>query len=188
MPFGGAYMQPRDIASLVDEKFKHTPGWNFLLLVKVIATSLSESLGDVKAWNDNLDAQGKILSRDVGLFEINIPASHIGTVEETKLYDPIYNTERALVLYTIRHFQPWAGYTSGWAMFPECWYWTQAEPHQWVKSGRFLHKALAGAANYYGTTLGALPVPTLMPRYSQMPKNPPSDGIGPRPVSNDGSK
>lgn len=183
-------MQPRDIAQLVDSTFHdHVKGWEYLRghwLLRVVATSLAESQGDAKAWNDNTGSDGKVLSRDVGLFEINIPASHIGGAEEKKLYDPAYNTVRAAQLFDTRKLQPWAGYTSGWAMFPECWYYTHLEPHHWTKSGRFLHRALAGVTNYEASRLGVVPIPAVMPRYSREPTEPPADGIGPRPRPCDG--
>lgn len=53
-----------------------------------------------------------ITSRDVGLFQINIPAAKIGSDEEDRLFvEPHYNVERARQLFEARGFQPWYGYT-----------------------------------------------------------------------------
>jgi len=53
-----------------------------------------------------------VTSRDVGLFQINIPAEKIFSAEETRLFDDVdYNIDRARDLFDARGFQPWYGYT-----------------------------------------------------------------------------
>lgn len=54
-----------------------------------------------------------VVSRDVGLWEINIPASQIGTSVESNLYDPAANVAAAFRLWSARKWQPWAAYNSG---------------------------------------------------------------------------
>lgn len=54
-----------------------------------------------------------IVSRDVGMFEVNIPASEIGAQKETALYGPAANAVAAWHLWKSRGWQPWASYTSG---------------------------------------------------------------------------
>jgi hypothetical protein len=54
-----------------------------------------------------------ITSRDVGLWQINIPASQIGTKVESDLYVPSNNLSAACTLWRVRGFQPWVGYGTG---------------------------------------------------------------------------
>lgn len=104
----GVQMQPRKIAALV-----HSTGiTDANELVTAVAVCLSESQGFDRAYNDNVDATGKVLSRDVGLFQINIPASKIGTQTEFDLYDRQKNVEAAVNLWINRGFQPWAAFNS----------------------------------------------------------------------------
>src|ERR1041384_5099833 len=88
-------------------------GWRDLNLIKAVATCLSESGGYQFAYHDNVDAHGTILSRDVGLFQINIPAKQIDTAAEHDLYGVANNLARARSLFVARGFQPWYGYTLG---------------------------------------------------------------------------
>lgn len=73
----------------------------------------AESWRFQRAYNDNLDADNHVVSRDVGLMEINIPASQIGTPKEEELYDPVKNFARAWDLFLSRKWQPWAAFNSG---------------------------------------------------------------------------
>jgi hypothetical protein len=81
-------------------------------LVIAVAVCLAESQGFDRAYNDNIDAEGNVLSRDVGLWEINIPASKIGTQAEEDLYDRENNAAAMYALYKNRMWQPWAAYNS----------------------------------------------------------------------------
>ena len=49
----------------------------------------------------------------------------------------------------VRQLQPWVAYTSGWALYPEAWAWSKVLPDTWVATGRYLHKAIRGVANYH---------------------------------------
>lgn len=88
-----------------------------------------------------------ISSRDVGLWEINLPASAIGTPREAGLYDPDANAQAARNLFENRGWDPWVGYTSGVALNPSWWKWSETR-QAWVSPGRRLHKAIKGVANF----------------------------------------
>jgi hypothetical protein len=197
MPLEGKQIQPRDLAELA-----HNQGWHGLDLVRMVATILSESQGYVAAYHDNLDSGGAVVSRDCGLAQINIAGRLIGSDEESKLRsDPVYNLQRAWELFTAawtggttRRFQPWAGYTSGWAMFPEWYIWSQTDL-VWKPTGRYLHRATRGVGNFYARELGVdlhginLDWRLLASAKSSepiMPTSPPTDGVGPRPTPNNG--
>lgn len=78
-----------------------------------IMVCLAESQGYDRAYNDNLAADGKtVLSRDVGIFQINILAKYIGTATEEALYDVPTNVKAAFDLYAKRGFEPWVAFTS----------------------------------------------------------------------------
>lgn len=113
-----------------------------------------------------------------------------------------------------RLWQPWYAYTLGWATFPEAWVWKHVNGQPvgpWVPTGRYIHKAIAGQMNYhvvtlkdwtvekalyysarytekFGITQGGLVVKQgiLQWVYPPKPMAPPADGVGPRPVPNDG--
>ena len=142
----------------------------------------------------------KVTSRDVGLGQINIPARDIGTRREAKLYDPKENIRAVRRLFDTREslarrrrFNPWYAYTNGWATFPEWWVYRSKEaarasgkPREWVPTGRYLHAAIVGVANYYAETYGIRPEPLLqLPDPPPQPGKPPL-GDGPRPVPNRG--
>lgn len=215
----------RDVAAYAD---KH---WNDGIL-KATAVALAESHGSLGAWHDNVSDSGEILSRDCGLYQINIPAFFVGQPQELSLrteskvldeYSEVakYNTLRAYQLYsspftrdgikTIRKWQPWVAYTSGWAMFPEWWVWAQPNLDHWAPTGRYLQLAIRGVANYKLLHLKKSPEECLSWAKSQAdkyqvtgtlsydpkkfiwwssippkPSLPPSDGVGPRPVKNNG--
>jgi hypothetical protein len=81
-------------------------------LVTAVAVCLAESQGFDRAYNDNVDDQGRVISRDVGLWEINIPASKIGSQDEEDLYDRENNAAAMYALYKNRKWQPWAAFNS----------------------------------------------------------------------------
>lgn len=81
-------------------------------LVIAVAVCLAESQGFDRAYNDNENEQGVVTSRDVGLWEINIPASQIGSQVEEDLYDRENNAAAMYALYTKRGWQPWAAFNS----------------------------------------------------------------------------
>jgi hypothetical protein len=104
----GVQMQPRKIAQLA-----YGAGiTDFYEIARATSIALAESQGYTRAYNDNFDANGKLLSRDVGLYEINIPASQVGTSVEEALYDPANNVAAMKRLYDARGWQPWVAYTS----------------------------------------------------------------------------
>lgn len=110
-----------------------------------------------------------------------------------------------------REWQPWYGYTTpGWAMFPEWWVWSQSH-ESWLPTGHYLQRAIAGVANYHLVIaksrnrnqalfqakhfadqfhvegeLGISEGIVAWTSIPQKPKEPPADGIGPRPRPNDG--
>lgn len=96
-------------------QFAYAAGWtNAEDLVTAVAVCLAECDGFINSYNDNTDETGKIiLSRDVGMWEINIPASEIGTAQEKLLYDPKTNAEAAYDLWKKRGWEPWVSYTTG---------------------------------------------------------------------------
>lgn len=116
---------------------------------------------------------------------------------------------------TRRHWQPWVAYTTGWATFPEWWVWHQDADGKpigpWNPTGRYIQRAIAGQMNmhvviekdmtaeqalslsaryldHFGVK-GALYVESGILKWKVPPKpaHPPADGIGPRPVANDGA-
>ncbi len=106
---GTVFLQPRQVADLAYQ----TGVRDFHSLATIVAICFAESQAGVDAWHDNLDADGKVLSRDVGLWQINIPAESIGTQREKDLHDPHKNAAAMFLLYRNRRFQPWAAYNSG---------------------------------------------------------------------------
>ncbi len=227
MPLAGKHLSPRNIA------VAGAPHWHGRELVKMVATVGSESLGYIGAWHDNVDNAGKTTSRDCGLMQISIPFRQVGTGTEWSLrteskeeaeWQKVLKLnvltgyklyEQPWTLGDIRRWQPWHGYTSGWATFPEWWIWHQDADHNptgpWMPTGRYLMRAISGVANYHllvkkdmtekqaidwaileaahwgiqgmigirGGYIGWSAFPT-------KPVKPPKDGIGPRPVQNEG--
>jgi hypothetical protein len=182
-----------------------------------------------------------ITTRDCGLYQINIPASKVGTPYEDTLrtdslepeiYEPVLqaNVARAKTMYSvdwmrggsleIRRWQPWVAYTSGWATFPEFWVWRQDADHNpvgpWVKTGRYIQRAIAAQMNYHILIVKDWTVQNALyygKRYAdhfnvkaplkasketpghpsivgfvtpEAPTEPPADGVGPRPIPNNG--
>jgi hypothetical protein len=105
-----ARMQPRAIAALA-----YAAGWRDAKdLLIAVAVAHAECGGFYLSYNDNLDdATNEPVSRDVGLFQINIPARLIGTPAEKALLDPAQNVANAYTLWKTRGWQPWASYNSG---------------------------------------------------------------------------
>lgn len=125
----GRQWQPRDLADLC---YRH--GWTDVQrLTEALQVIFAESAGYDHAFNDNLDSKGKVSSRDVGLFQINIPASAIGTDVEKNLYDVEHNANAAWGLYLRRGWQPWAAWNSK-ACFQD----------------RILRRAVLGVGNFAG--------------------------------------
>lgn len=153
MPIEGKPLQPRALAELFYEA-----GWRDTPLVEAVAVCLSESGGYPIAWHDNLDSQGNVTSRDVGLMQINIPAADIGTSVEKDLYDVTANVTRARAMYVQRGWEPWYGYTNGYATSTDWWHWSTTRS-AWVPTGRYLHRAIRGVANYFAVKYGLSPVP-----------------------------
>ena len=232
--YAGKTVLPREIAAV---NYNY---WRNYELTKSIAVALGESGGSLGAWHDNYESDGVTLSsRDCGLFQINIPANKVGTsVEDTlrtdsldvDIYGPVWeaNTDRAHQMYNtpwtrngkqdIRRWQAWVAYTTGWATFPEFWVWQHhddAPNGPWVKTGRFIHRAICAQMNFHLVILKDWDEATALrlgARYAAhfgvkgdllikrpkngpavvafetppMPEAPPADGIGPRPVPNNG--
>lgn len=116
----GVRLGPRVIAKLA-----HDAGFRDDSLFMAVAICAGESDFYTKARNDNLGPDGTVVSRDVGLWQINIPAAQIGTQAETSLYDPATNASAAFSLWQRRGWEPWVAFTSnaylndtyiGWAM------------------------------------------------------------------------
>lgn len=125
----------------------------------------------------------------------------------------LYNAEWQA--FRTRLWQPWYAYTTGWATFPEFWVWKQTNgvpTGPWVATGRYVHRAIAGQMNnhiinlkdwtperalYYsarytekfGIHEGELGVKQGILQWVKIPPKPtepPANGVGPRPVPNDG--
>lgn len=137
----GKQLQPRDIAAgLYGVGFRDA-----LVLSDGVKVCLAESQGYTRAYNDNLDASGKVTSRDVGLMQINIPASGIGTAQEEDLYDSLSNFKAAWKLWFHRQFEPWVAYTS----------------NVYLRD-TYVKRANKGVANFFGfTDLAKTPTDTL---------------------------
>lgn len=139
----GPQWQPRDLCGLmVDAGW--TAGDDLFLGV---AICLSESWGYQRAFNLNKDADGNVLSKDCGLWQINIPASKIGTEDEQLLFDDAaYNTERAKALFDARRWTPWYGYTLN-----------------VYTRDTYLRRAARGVGNYFAAFMLDLPTDILDP-------------------------
>jgi hypothetical protein len=228
MPYAGQTLMGRQHVALVAP---HWPNEK----VKATATAMAESSLSIGAWHDN-DEDGELVSRDCGLYQINIPAEQVGTSVEDSLrtdskeeavFMPVAHTniDAAYRKWTepwirdgrrdYRRWQPWVAYTSGWAMFSKAWVWKQTEGEPtgpWTPTGRYLHRAIRAVANwhyvvakdmnqqeatqeakrlasYYGIddTIYYWHDTTFVTcKYPPAPTAPPVDGVGPRPVKNNG--
>lgn len=228
MPLAGKQLLPRQIAELGHVYWRDDEE-----LTKMVATALGESQGFVGANHLNGDDPAMATSEDCGLMQINIQGSAIGGPVERALmtsskveaeWRPIAeaNVRSAAALYNEvgqvsgrRHWQPWVAYTTGWATFPEWWVWHQNAAGKpigpWMKTGRYLQRALVGVANYHlaiskdKSPAEAVALAQKLARTFKVqgdlgiragivawllvpaePVMPPRDGIGPRPVPNQG--
>jgi|SRR5215831_1576430 len=105
----GTQVQPRELAELAYNA--GVKDANTLSLMVMIC--LAESQGFEEAFNDNLDSTGKVTSRDCGLWQINIPASQIGTQTEMALYDRINNAAAMFAKYNSQGYKAWVAYNTG---------------------------------------------------------------------------
>jgi len=146
-------------------KLCYDHGWKDPLeLVTVVAIVLSESAGFVHAHCDNLDDQGRVTSRDCGLFQINVPfavpddppvkaevrsGSKVGRAAKWgSQFELEENFRAARSLYERRGFQPWHGFTGGIAL---------GEGYR----GRYVQRAVRGVANFLAKEIGVTTLPLL---------------------------
>lgn len=107
----GTQVQPRTLAKLAYETGSR---WqDAQTLVEAVSICLAESQGYDRARNDNVGTGDEVTSRDVGIFQINIPARYIGTPVEEDLYDVKANAKAAYDLYVDRGWQPWVAFNTG---------------------------------------------------------------------------
>jgi hypothetical protein len=164
----GDQLQPSILAN-----YCHGAGWQDKNLEIAVATCLGESNGFVGAYNDNKDDAGKVLSRDCGLFEINIPASQIGSDYEIRLRnDPLFNVQEAHRLWV-----KWGGGHNNFADDTVAWnHWVAfksgvaTDPNA---GGYYIWRALRGIANYRGGYWGCGNPPASPAFYYQGGKNVP---------------
>lgn len=228
MPYAGITLMGRQHVALVAP---HWPNEK----VKATATAMAESALSIGAWHDN-EVEGHIVSRDCGLYQINIPDEQVGTQVEFGLRTDSKDEAEAMDVaranveaawrkwneewlrngeHDYRRWQPWVAYTSGWAMFPQAWIWKKTEGEStgpWVATGRYLHRAIRAVANwhyvirqdmkateatqeakrlakFFGITDTSFfwdDKTFVTAKYPPAPTAPPADGVGPRPVKNDG--
>jgi len=105
----GKQVQPRALADLA-YKAGMMDANNLSLIVMIC---LAESQGYDHAFNDNFDNNGNTISRDCGLWQINIPADQIGTSVETNLYDTSKNAAAMFAKFKSQGFKAWVAYNSG---------------------------------------------------------------------------
>ena len=137
----------------------------------MVAMSLGESQGFLSAWHPNLATDGKtVVSQDDGLMQINIPATEVGGAVDQALrtsshdkptWDPVADAQHHRRLpalqRAVRRGPPSLGavvsYTEGWATFSAWWVWAQNAAGKsvgpWNKTGRYVHRAIIGVANYH---------------------------------------
>jgi hypothetical protein len=133
----GSQVQPREIARLCYEQ-----GWKDAQeLVSAVSVCLAESQGYDRAFNDNV-REGVVVSRDVGMFQINIDFADCGTAVEERLYDHEENVKAAWALYSRRGFQPWVAFNTGVCLHDS-----------------YIGRAVVGVANFLGDELLKTPVP-----------------------------
>jgi hypothetical protein len=226
-PYAGIQLQPRAMVGVITQYWPNQK-------VKALATAIAESHLYVGAWHDNLDTFDALISRDCGVFQINLSRYYVGTPVEDQLrtssrdpnvYGPVVanNVRAAYRLWAspwvrngkpdYRRWQAWVAYGTGWAMFGEAWVWHQdngVPVGPWVATGRYLHQAIRGVANYYivnslmtesealreaerlATQYGAKGELRFSDQklvywvFPPKPTAPPADGVGPRPIPNNG--
>lgn len=150
----GKQWQARDIASEM-----YSAGWvNVLNLTVGVAVCLGESQGFDGAFHDNLDADGNLLSRDVGAMQINIPASQVGTDAEARLYNFHNNIETARADWLrwggssnnpVQAWNHWVAYKMGYVLDP-------------AAGGRYIQRASRGVGNFIADYLFDVPNPPLL--------------------------
>jgi len=209
------------LATLMGESNLYTEAWNDNLAEAGAALKRGDKVliqgdllanvytvtrvGAVHIWLGNRPEERgnlrKVLSRDVGLGQINIPARDIGTQRELDLRDPDKNLRAVRALFDTREtlvrrrrFNPWYAYTKGWATFPEWWVFStreQAEatgaPRHWKPTGRYIHKAIVGVANFHAQRLGIASLVALPDEPPKPTKRPVGDGPRPEPNKGRGS-
>jgi len=99
-----------------------------------------------------------ISTRDVGAFQINIPAGQIGTPDEEDLYDFQHNVAVARDKWltwstngknTEVGWDHWSAYSSGIALDP-------------MAAGKYVHKACRGVGNFLADQMMHIPNPPLL--------------------------
>lgn len=111
----GLQLDPRAVAAAA---YAAGPKWKDAdVLAMATMVSLAESLGYLRAYcdnfKDNADGTRTLLSRDCGIWQINILAKFVGTKTEEDLYDPVKNARAAYALYDRRKWQPWVAFDTG---------------------------------------------------------------------------
>jgi hypothetical protein len=81
-------------------------GFSASVIPTFVAIAHAESGGNTEALNPR-NANG---TSDIGLFQIN----SAGGFDNSRLYDPVYNTEAAYSLYSRRGTEPWNSSKSRW--------------------------------------------------------------------------
>jgi len=157
MPYAGHTLRPREACIYIAQKWQNVDERH-----KALATMLAESRCNIGAWHDNVGEGGAVISRDCGLYQINVPVERLNTVElllrseseDFAEWEPAakHNVGIARQMWEYRKWQPWVAYNTGWATFPEWWVWRQEEEKPvgpWVPTGRYIHKAIVGWANWH---------------------------------------
>jgi len=140
----GDQMLPSAIAEIA-----HGVGWRDTDLVVAVAVCLAESQGFTKARCENYDTNGKMLTVDVGPWQINMPGAEISGDEFRRLQDPVYNARRAYRMWESRKWQPWVAFNTGVATNGNWWAFS-VDKAEWHRTGRYLHRAIRGVANFHG--------------------------------------
>lgn len=102
----GQVVASSTVAPLVDGKRQPLPKF----------TILNPKTGQISLENgqSSLDPDDLVVvSRDCGIWEINIPAQAIGTINEEDLFNPLTNAQRAYRLMLEGGWGRWASVTSG---------------------------------------------------------------------------
>lgn len=87
-------------------------GFRRIRLVTAVAVMCAESGRWTRAWHDNLDAEGNVVSTDRGLFQINNKAHP--SLSDADAYSPIPNAVYAAMLSHMgASWKPWSAFLSG---------------------------------------------------------------------------
>jgi hypothetical protein len=158
MPYAGVTLKQREAAAFIAAKWQNVDERH-----KALATAQAESKLSIGAWNDNFaEDDVTLLSRDCGLFQINVKAEDLPEKEpqlrtDSQIpyyYESVarYNVAVAKQMWDERKFQPWVAVTSGWAWWPAWWVWRQVDKEPvgpWIATGRYIQKAIVGWANWH---------------------------------------